>query len=101
MDTRTAEPTSVGEIILEEFLKPMDYTQAQLAKALNISPKVLRQIIHGTRRVSVEEATELAALFEMPEDFFINVQAQHDRWEARMLTAQHHYRPINMVLAAG
>lgn len=99
MDTRSAKPSNVGEIISEEFLKPMNYTQKQLATALGVSTKVIRQIIQGSRRVSVEEATQLSALFEMPADFFINVQVAVDRWEARMLTAKHHYQPINRVLA--
>lgn len=99
MDTRSAQPSKVGEIISEEFLKPMNLTQTQLAKALNVSTKVVRQIIQGSRRVSVEEATQLSALFEMPADFFINVQAAHDRWEARELTEKHHYQSINHVLA--
>jgi putative transposase len=100
MDTRSAQPSTVGEIVLEEFLKPMDYTQTQLAKALGVSTKVVRQIIQGSRRISVEEATQLAALFEMPTDFFINIQASHDRWEARRLSETKHFQPINMVLSA-
>lgn len=101
MDTKTAEPTSVGEMLVEEFLKPMNITQQQLANAMGLSRKVIGQIINHTRRISVIEATQLAALFEVDEDFWINIQASHDRWEARNLIATQHYKPINLVIAMG
>ncbi|KER04331.1 addiction module antidote protein, HigA family [Photorhabdus temperata subsp. temperata Meg1] len=101
MDTITAEPTTVGEMLNEEFLKPMNITQQQLADAMSVSRKVIGQIVNNSRRLSVEEASMLAALFEVDDDFWINLQAAHDRWKARNLIATHHYKPINFILAAG
>lgn len=101
MDTITAEPTTVGEMLNEEFLKPLNITQQQLADAMKLSRKVIGQIVNNTRRLSVEEASKLAALFELDDDFWINLQAAHDRWEAHNLIATHRYPPINTLLAAG
>jgi putative transposase len=101
MDTITAEPTTVGEMLHEEFLKPLNITQQQLADAMGLSRKVIGQIVNRTRRLSVEEATRLAALFEMDDDFWINLQAAHDRWESHQLMATRRYQPINTILAAG
>ncbi|WNN47360.1 HigA family addiction module antitoxin [Siccibacter colletis] len=99
MDTQTAEPTTVGEMLTEEFLKPLNITQQQLASAMNVSRKVIGQIANNTRRISVSEAALLAALFETDDDFWINVQAAHDRWEIRQLTVNNHVKPIALLLS--
>lgn len=94
MDTQIAEPTTVGEMLAEEFLKPLNITHQQLATAMGISRKIIGQIVNNTRRLSVSEASVLAGLFETDGDFWINVQAAHDRWEGRQLLLQHPYPPI-------
>ena len=95
MDTRSAEPTTVGEMLSEEFLKPMGITQEQLGRVMGLSRKVIGQIVNNTRRISVVEAATLAALFETDEDFWINTQAAHDRWESRRILATGTIQPIN------
>ncbi|CAH0297859.1 addiction module antitoxin [bacteria symbiont BFo1 of Frankliniella occidentalis] len=99
MDTRAAEPTTVGEMLSEEFLKPMGITQEQLGNVMGLSRKVVGQIVNNSRRISVEEAATLAALFETDEDFWINVQAAHDRWESRQIMATRTMQPIQERLA--
>lgn len=99
MDTRAAEPTTVGEMLSEEFLKPMGITQEQLGNVMGLSRKVVGQIVNDSRRISVEEAATLAALFETDEDFWINVQAAHDRWESRQIMATRTMQPIQKRLA--
>lgn len=96
MDTITAEPTTVGEMLNEEFLKPLNITQQQLADAMTVSRKIIGQIVNNTRRLSVIEAGQLAALFELDDDFWINVQAAHDRWEARQFISRQHFQPIGV-----
>ncbi|MCC8379091.1 HigA family addiction module antitoxin [Xenorhabdus sp. PB30.3] len=88
MDIMLREPTTVGEMLSEEYLKPLNVTQAKLGEALNLSRMRIAEIISGKRRISIDEAVMLAALFETDADFWINVQANHDRWEARQLMAQ-------------
>ncbi|PHM69508.1 HigA family addiction module antitoxin [Xenorhabdus sp. KJ12.1] len=100
MDTILREPTTVGEMLSEEFLKPLNITQAKLSEALNLSRPRIAEIISGKRRLSIEEAVTLAALFETDSDFWINVQASHDRWEARQLMTQKtNIKPIKALLA--
>ncbi|PHM39157.1 Virulence-associated protein a [Xenorhabdus mauleonii] len=100
MDTMLREPTTVGEMLSEEFLKPLNITQVKLGEALNLSRPRIAEIINGKRRISIEEAVMLAALFETDADFWINVQATHDRWEARQLMAQKmSTQPIKALLA--
>lgn len=100
MDTRIAEPTTVGEMLSEEFLKPLNITHQQLADAMGLSRKVIGQIVNNSRRISVTEAAELAGLFETDDDFWINVQAAHDRWEGRQIVATRHYQPITVLLSS-
>ena len=99
MDTITAEPTTVGEVLSEEFLKLLNITQAELALVMGVSRKVIGQIINNSRRISVAEASQLAVLFQTDEDFWINLQAAHDRWESRNIIANNHFRPIQDLLA--
>ncbi len=97
MDTRFAEPSTVGEILQEEFLRPMHVTQETLARAMGRSRKVVSRIISGRRRISVDEALLLSDLFEVDEDFWLNLQSSHDRWEARVKRAQ---RPRHCPISA-
>lgn len=94
MNTITAEPTSVGEMLREEFLKPLNITQEQLAKAMGLSRKVVNQIVNNQRRLNLDEAVLLAGLFETDSDFWINVQAAHDRWEAQVMVKNHPVKPL-------
>lgn len=94
MNTITAEPTSVGEMLREEFLKPLNITQEQLAKAMGLSRKVVNQIVNDQRRLNLDEAVLLAGLFETDPDFWINVQAAHDRWEAQAMVKNHPVKPL-------
>lgn len=99
METRTAEPTTVGEMLREEFLKPMNITQEQLAKAMGVTRKVVNQIVNNHRRLSVDEAVLLARLFEVDDHFWVNVQAVHDRWLAKQISAKLEVPSLAQLLA--
>lgn len=83
MDTRTAEPTTVGEMLREEFLKPLSITQEQLAKAMGVTRTVVSQTVNDQRQITLDEALFLASLFETDSSFWLNIQAAHDRWVIR------------------
>ncbi|MFC7409216.1 HigA family addiction module antitoxin [Hydrogenophaga atypica] len=68
-----------GEILLEEFLKPMGITQYRLAKEIGVPQRRIGEIVAGTRGVSVDTGLRLARFFGVSEDFWIGLQSDHDR----------------------
>ncbi len=93
MDTDLREPTTVGEMLKEEFLRPLKISQKQLASVMDLSRKTVNDICKNRRRLSVDESVKLADLFEVDTDFWLNLQAAHDRWEARQRHAKGALKP--------
>ena len=77
------KPTSPGEILYEEFLKPLDLTQGELARHLDCDYKVINRIVNEKASVTPEMAIKLAAAFETTPDFWLNAQMAIDLWELR------------------
>lgn len=71
-------PTPPGEMLAEEFLKPLGMTQAQLAKRIRVSYVRLNEIIHGKRGISPSTALRLAKAFGTSPQFWLNGQLTHD-----------------------
>lgn len=71
-------PVHPGEVLLEEFLAPMEISQYRLAKDINVPPRRINEIVHGTRAVSADTALRLARYFGTSERFWLNLQAQFD-----------------------
>jgi antitoxin HigA-1 len=69
---------SPGEILLEEFLKPMDLSQNALARAIHVPPRRINEIVLGVRAVTADTDLRLARYFGMSEGFFLGLQADHD-----------------------
>lgn len=67
-----------GEILLEEFLKPMKLSQTALAKAISVPPRRINEIVLKKRGVSADTAIRLAKYFEMSEKFWMGLQADYD-----------------------
>jgi addiction module HigA family antidote len=78
MKTRKFIPIHPGEILLEEFLKPMGISQYRLAKETGVPPRRINEIVHGTRAVSPDTALRLARYFGLSERYWLNLQASHD-----------------------
>jgi addiction module HigA family antidote len=77
------KPTSPGEILIEEFLKPLDMTQKDLADHIKCDYKVINRIANEKAAVSPEMATKLAAAFDTTPDFWLNAQMAVDLWSLR------------------
>ncbi len=77
------KPTSPGEILLEEFLKPLEMSQRELADYLDCDYKVINRIINERASVSAEMALKLAAAFSTTPDFWLNAQIALDLWNLR------------------
>jgi addiction module HigA family antidote len=67
-----------GEVLLEEFLKPMDISQYQLAKDLSVPPRRINEIVLGKRAVTADTALRLARYLGTSERFWLNLQARYD-----------------------
>ena len=67
-----------GEILLEEFLKPLEMTQAAAAKTLGISTVRLNELVRGKRGVTADTALRLAQLFKTTPQFWMHMQANFD-----------------------
>ena len=75
---RKFSPVSPGEILQEEFLRPLGITQYRLAKALTVPPRRINEIVHGKRAVTADTALRLARHFGTSERFWLNLQARYD-----------------------
>lgn len=67
-----------GEILLEEFLKPLGITQYRLSKDLSVPPRRINEIVHGKRAITADTALRLARYFRTSEKFWLNLQARYD-----------------------
>jgi antitoxin HigA-1 len=72
------KPVHPGEMLLEEFLKPLGLSQYQLAKELNVPARRINEIVHGDRRITADTALRLARFFGTSERFWMNLQARYD-----------------------
>ena len=82
------EPTHPGEMLLEEFLIPMGMTQRELAKAIHVPYQRVNEIVNKRRGVTPSTALRLAKLFEMSEDFWVNLQLRWDLYRAQQAEAR-------------
>ena len=71
-------PVHPGEILLEEFLRPLVVSQYQLARSISVPPRRINEIVHGDRRISADTALRLARFFGTSERFWINLQSRYD-----------------------
>jgi antitoxin HigA-1 len=71
-------PIHPGEVLLEEFLKPMSLSQNQLALAVRVPARRINEIIHGKRRVTADTALRLARYFNMSPRFWLGLQMDYD-----------------------
>ncbi len=76
------QPVSVGEMIVEEFMEPLEITQGQLAKAMGVSRRTVNEICTNKRSITVDTALMLAKVFENTPDFWLNMQKRNDIWTA-------------------
>src|SRR5207237_10103106 len=72
------KPISPGEILLEEFLKPLGISQSRLARDLNVSVGRVNDIVQGKRAITPDTALRLAVYFNMTPEFWMNLQSHYD-----------------------
>jgi addiction module HigA family antidote len=72
-----------GEILLEEFLKPMGLSQNALARAVHVAPRRINEIVLGKRDVTADTDLRLARYFGLSEGFFLGLQMDYDLMQRR------------------
>lgn len=76
-------PVHPGEILLEEFMKPLGLTQYRLAKGMNVYPRKINEIVQGKRAITADTALRLAHFFGTSAEVWMNLQAHYDLEVAR------------------
>ena len=76
-------PTSPGEMLLEEFLKPMEMTQTELAKRMGVPIQRVNTLVNGKRGITAETALLLGKIFKNSPQFWMGLQMDWDLWHAR------------------
>ncbi len=71
-------PIHPGEILMEEFLKPLGITQYKLAKDIHVPARRINEIVHGKRSITADTALRLSRYFNLSERFWLNLQARYD-----------------------
>jgi addiction module HigA family antidote len=75
---RKLDPIHPGEILLEEFLKPMGLSQNQLARDIGVSPRRINEIVLGKRALTADTALRLARYFKMSAKFWLGLQMDYE-----------------------
>ncbi|WP_081135843.1 HigA family addiction module antitoxin [Halomonas sp. BC2] len=76
------KPTTVGEMLIYEFLEPLEMTQSALACQMGVAPRVVNEICNNKRALSAETAIMLATVFGNTPDFWLNLQQKGELWKA-------------------
>jgi addiction module HigA family antidote len=87
-------PAHPGEMLLEEFLKPLGLSQTALAEELGVSYPRINELVHGKRGITPDTALRLERLFGMEAQFWLNLQLVWDLYEAQHSLAARHIRKI-------
>ena len=78
MPRKKLPPVPPGEVLLEEFLKPLGVSQYQLAKDISVPPRRINEIVHGKRAVTADTALRLSRYLGTSERFWLNLQARYE-----------------------
>jgi antitoxin HigA-1 len=89
-----------GEILSEEFLKPMAITQYRLAKDVGVPPRRINEIVKGRRAITADTALRLGLYFRMTPEFWLNLQSHYDLEQAQQKLAGRLQREVKVLAAA-
>lgn len=89
-----------GEILNEEFLKPMNISQNQLGRDLAVSPRRINEIIHGNRRITADTALRLSIYFGNSSSFWLGLQMDYDLDIAEDTISKKVHQEVRRLVAA-
>lgn len=78
MTGKAYEPIHPGEVLLEEFLKPMGISQYRLAKTMGVPPRRINEIVHGTRRITAETGVRMSRALGLSDSYWVTMQMNYD-----------------------
>mgnify|MGYP001801732491 CR=1 FL=1 len=81
-------PTHPGEMLLEEFLIPMEITQRTLAEAIQVPYQRINEVVNGRRGITPSTALRLAKYFGLSADFWMNLQLRWDLYHTQQIEAE-------------
>ena len=79
---REVSPVHPGEILMEEFLKPLGLSQSEFARRIKVNFRTIHDIVNRKRGISPEMALKLAEYFGTTPQFWMNLQRDYDLWKA-------------------
>ncbi len=83
-----------GEVLLKDFLEPMEISQNALARVIDVPPRRVNEIVLGKRSITADTALRFARAFGTSEQFWMGLQADYDLEEARHEVDVKHIQPI-------
>jgi len=97
---RDYPPIHPGEILLEEFLKPLSISQYRLAKDIGVPAMRINKIVHGQRGISADTALRLARYFGVSVEFWTGIQSHYEVESAKMDLADRLEKEVKVFAAA-
>jgi addiction module HigA family antidote len=89
-----------GEILEEEFLKPMALTQYRLAKDIGVPPRRINEIVNGQRAITADTALRFGRYFRMAPEFWLNLQSHYDLEQEQERLAGRLEKEVKVLAAA-
>lgn len=80
---RKRKPTTPGEILQDEFLKPLDLSQKELAECIGCDYKIINGIVNEREKITLELAVQLSIILKTTPDFWLNAQRAIDVWRTQ------------------
>ncbi|WP_036479167.1 HigA family addiction module antitoxin [Myxosarcina sp. GI1] len=96
MTQRDFPPIHPGEILLEDFLKPMNISQYYVAQSIKVPPRRINEIVHGKRSITADTALRLGHFFGMEAEFWMNLQTRYDLEVAREQLSERLYQEVKV-----
>jgi len=96
MGSKKIAPIHPGEILLEEFLKPMGISQNRLALDIRVPARRINEIVQGKRRITADTALRLAKFFDMSAQFWLGLQMDYDLDIAEDMLAERLKREVQV-----
>ena len=78
MSPKRLPPIHPGEVLLEEYLRPLGISQYRLAKDISVPPRRINEIVHGLRSITADTALRLSRYFGTSDRFWLNLQTRYD-----------------------